>query len=258
MFCMKCGNQLQEGALYCEKCGTKMNTAGMPGGQQTVSQYTAAQNSKPIKGIVFNVISFLITIVGILISMFSPYFKVSIKYIDGFLGTDRYTSAKISLFGVGDFVAAVDKYLDENTANSVSGLRVIFWVCMIDIIVAAILLIIRFTKSDGNRYNTFSSYVPLTPIIMTVFGVFSIQNDYLDATMSSSMYLLILLFIANLVIRKLGINFNDYEIDRLKQRYIHSHGTPPPPPVSGVWICESCGWKNSGTDLRCRNCNTPK
>lgn len=237
MFCTKCGNRLKGDDLYCEKCGTKVNSTDTSGDSMITSQNYSTQGfNKPIKGIVLNIVSFLFTIIGICISLFSAYFKVG-----NFL--------KISLFSMGSFVEKVNKYLnlDEDAAGAFLLFKVIFWICIIDIIAAVVLLIIRFTQIRGYRYNTFSSYVPITPVFITIIClVFINKSDYFNAAMSYSMYVLIVLFISNLIIKKIGTNFNYYEIDRIIQRSN---------PESGIWICEGCGWKNSTADSHCKNCN---
>lgn len=252
MFCMNCGNQLPDDALFCDKCGTGTNCVGTANGQSMSQNYAKPLQKEPIKGIVLNIVSFLITISGILISLFSAYFTVHIKYIDDFFGSNRYTRAGISLFSVADFAEMVKKYFDSSTADSVAVIKYILWICIIDIIVATILLIVRFTKLRGNLYNAHSSYVPITPVFMTVICLIMINsNEYLETSMSASMYVLIALFIANLIIRKFGENFNCYE--NYKAKHLLQDYTAE----SKNRECVYCGWENNNDNLRCSNCGKP-
>ena len=252
MFCVNCGNQLPDGALFCHKCGAKINSAETVSIHQPEPQYyTQPRQSEPIKGIVFNIISFLITVGGIIISLFAPYFSVRIKHIEGFFNSGK-SSASVSLFDANDFAETVRKYLDSSTSDSALIVQYIFWICVIDIFISAILLIIRFTKLSGNLYNARSSYVPVTPALITVICLIIINNtEYLQASMSTSIYILIALFIANLVIKKFGCNFNRYENFRAR-RLLQGNTTDS---IKGE--CVYCSWKNSEDSTQCSNCGKP-
>ena len=95
MFCSKCGSDLQDGAQFCPKCGTKVEQTLAPepekkvkvilDPEEVVPQKETADSSKTFsgQGKTFGLILMIISIIGDLVAMFAIGFDAFIPVTIG-------------------------------------------------------------------------------------------------------------------------------------------------------------------------------
>lgn len=255
MFCIKCGKELPNDCIFCSRCGNRVVTNYI-----TAQPVKVALTWKPLKGIFLNVVSSVVTITGIIISLFFSYMYIETKLP---IFNHKKDSLSTGLFSIHQFTETIKDIFGNSASDFIMLLKIMFVVCIVDIAFAVIMLLIRLTRFKGNLYNSSLSYVPIAAPVLSLICIIIFNNDktfeMFTAVYPISMILSLVLFAANIVICEIGLNFNWEMRTKEKKEKLYSetnidciHKTEET--KEGKWDCVRCGWENKVGDKYCRNC----
>lgn len=259
MFCMKCGRELPNDAFFCDKCGEKVGT-NCKNNNMNEQPLQADLTWKPVKGIFLNAVSIIVTITGIVFSLFFAYVYIETEFS---LFNYKSEGLRISLFSIYQFTKTLKDIFGNSASDYILPFQIAFVICIIDIVFAVIMLIIRLTRFKNKWYNSSSSYVPIAAPVLSLIFVIIFNNDstfeMFTAVYPIPMILSIVLFITNIVICEIGLNFNwEMSTKEKKERTILNsdnnikHETEES--KENKWDCVRCGWENKENDKYCQNC----
>jgi hypothetical protein len=73
MYCQKCGNQMNESAAFCTKCGTPVGGGVDAANYSAVSGQSSLPTNKAVKGNVLGLVALALSLVGLLSSWLFVY-----------------------------------------------------------------------------------------------------------------------------------------------------------------------------------------
>ncbi len=254
MFCIKCGKNLPDDSEFCSRCGEKIAIASERKNTPSKTSFNEQRSvEKPIKGIVLNIISFVFTITSIIICLLSSYMYIKVNIFSFAYTSDRI---EVSLFSIHEFYETLKYILGYSASKYIVLFQCIFVVCLADIVFAVIMLIRRLLRINGNKYNSSLSYIPIIAPVLSLACVFIINInktcEMFTAQYPATMILLLIMFVLNIIICEIGLNFN-WEMntrDNLQKNKPADNDKL----FENTWDCTRCGWKNNIGDKYCRNC----